>query len=354
MVRKANTLHPLAYAAICGVATLVALVIGYALLSYSRLGIGEASEKRIYYVLLIVLGMAGCALVFGAMKATASFRGQRFGAALELGGPVVGLFLLPIIGFWLTQPQSEFDLTVNLGGLHPSDDIPKSISMVVDVEGRREVLQFTPRGQAVVRALPYRLRGKEATFQFASETYKIEATSLTFPMIEPFVFAIKLNRVSDAELRRREQKADLLKKFDRVIRDIDESVMQREGTLIPAFQDFISNPSPQGWSMVRFAANEALEQIRVGMQHAREYDSALALTTDELLRLVSSTQSNVANRTFSAAVQSWGGKGGTLSGLPIAMPSSQEAQVWLADLMHHYRRLQQELRNFRMQLAART
>jgi hypothetical protein len=226
-------------------------------------------------------------------------------AALELGGPAVGLFLLPIVGFYLTQPSTEFDLTINLRGLNPRDDVPTNISMVIDVEGRRELLQFTPNGQAVVRALPYRLKGKVATFQFNSGMYKLDGAALAFPMTEPFIFVLNVNRISDAELRRRSQKADLLNKFDRVVRDIDESIMQREGRLFPAFGNYIANPTAENWMVVRDAANETLEQIRRGVQDARDYDSALDVEELDLAFKSSPREGGDADVIFRSETDSW-------------------------------------------------
>jgi hypothetical protein len=351
--RQSNrTIGPSTYVLVCAVGTVIALIVGYYLLTQSRLGLGETTEKRGYYVLLILLGMAGCALVFGAMQATASFTGKQFGAALDLGGPAVALFLLPFLGFYLTQPPMEFDLTVNVRGLRVQDDINQRIRMVVDVESRREILQFTPSAQATIRALPYRMRGKKAAIEFTSDAYVLSTgQDLSVAMAEPFVVTIQVTRVADDILRRRHNKVQLAEKFERVIREIDESLMQREGRLFPAFERFNGLPSRENWAEVLRAAQEALRQIEHGVQSARDHDSALAITADELLRLISAAPVP-PNRPLAGAAGSWTAKGVILGALPTEPPTREDALVWERALRGYYAELQRELQKLRQQLAS--
>ena len=69
----------------------------------------------LYYLILIPLGLACAAFLFGAMRGYAKYSGQVFAGNLELRGPVV-LFLLVILLGMYANRATDFSLTVRVHG----------------------------------------------------------------------------------------------------------------------------------------------------------------------------------------------------------------------------------------------
>jgi hypothetical protein len=66
---------------------------------------------RLFYLVLIPMGLAAAGFLFGVLRSTAIFRGQRFGGTLELGGPIIAAALVVWGGLTLPPPEplSLFD-----------------------------------------------------------------------------------------------------------------------------------------------------------------------------------------------------------------------------------------------------
>lgn len=56
----------------------------------------QGIEKSVFYVLLLPLGLAAAAFLFGAMRAYARYTGKVLSGKLEIIGPAVVFFLVPM------------------------------------------------------------------------------------------------------------------------------------------------------------------------------------------------------------------------------------------------------------------
>lgn len=74
----------------------------------------QGIEKSVFYVLLLPLGLAAAAFLFGAMHAYARYTGKVFSGKLEITGPAVMFFLVIILGFVLIPAARAFDFTIFL------------------------------------------------------------------------------------------------------------------------------------------------------------------------------------------------------------------------------------------------
>ncbi len=134
------------------------------------------------FVLLAALGLCVGIVLFGALRARARHRGQRFGRGVELGVPVVGGLLALGLGFLVARPPSEFDLTVIVQGGNSSSERPLKGTGAVWIqlgdERRREAIN--DRGQVVFARLPLRFQMEESTV--GVEVAGFETVSPTGPV----------------------------------------------------------------------------------------------------------------------------------------------------------------------------
>lgn len=88
-------------------AALLLLFVGWAE-KLIRLGLDE----KVFYVLLLPLGLCAAAFLFGAMNSFAAHRGQVLSGRLTLGGPAVIFVLVVFTGLQLVPKTAPFSMTV--------------------------------------------------------------------------------------------------------------------------------------------------------------------------------------------------------------------------------------------------
>lgn len=154
------------------VASTVLLLLGslvYFAPMLARLGL----VGHLWYVLLVALGLVAGILVFALNKSWASYSGQALGGKLELGGPVVVMFAMVILGFWLVPaPAASFDVVIFLdskasespGRLLPSREW---VSLELGADRKREVVD--EKGIARFIGVPSNLRADEVVATLESE-----------------------------------------------------------------------------------------------------------------------------------------------------------------------------------------
>lgn len=109
-----HPLSPLAYAII----SLVAFIIGIGLLLLfifkADYLTAQGIDEKVFYVLLLPLGLSAAAFLFGAMRSYARYKGKVFSGVLELGGPVVLFILVAAGGFTLVPDTGPFNFRIIL------------------------------------------------------------------------------------------------------------------------------------------------------------------------------------------------------------------------------------------------
>jgi hypothetical protein len=133
---------------------------------------------KIYYIVLLPLGLCVSAFLFGALRSTGMYRGRVFGGWLELGGAAVGFFLVLVFGFYLPEPAQNFSLTIIVHGPKGSADmvLRSGGSIVLDTGGLRRTAQIGPNGDAVFLEIPANMRGRKASLGLDAEGFEISET----------------------------------------------------------------------------------------------------------------------------------------------------------------------------------
>lgn len=106
---------PLFYAMV----SLTAFIIGIGLLFLFIFKAGDlvaqGVDGKVFYILLLPLGLSASAFLFGVMSSYAAFKGKVLGSGiLRLGGPVVLFLIVIILGFELVPDTTPFDFSIFL------------------------------------------------------------------------------------------------------------------------------------------------------------------------------------------------------------------------------------------------
>ena len=91
------------YMLIAAASLIAAVGIGYYYFNFMKQGGTEKMDDRIFYLVLVLFGMAASALIFGIMNSYASLKGIQSNVTYKFTGPVVGVILTVIGGFMLPK-----------------------------------------------------------------------------------------------------------------------------------------------------------------------------------------------------------------------------------------------------------
>lgn len=129
---------------------------------------------RLYYVVLLPLGLSVAGFLFGVLQSYATYSGRHLGGILRLGGPIVGFLLVVILGFVLVPDLSTFPLTVYVHGTAGPQDIVlrNSGEVFIDLDGDRRHVQIGDQGQAYFPAIPAGFRSQEVALWVYSDKFE--------------------------------------------------------------------------------------------------------------------------------------------------------------------------------------
>ncbi|MEO8412945.1 MAG: carboxypeptidase-like regulatory domain-containing protein [Ginsengibacter sp.] len=102
------------YLLISAVSLIAAVGIGYYYFHYMKQGGTEKMDDRIFYLVLVLFGMAASALIFGIMNSYASLKGIQANVTYKFTGPVVGVILTVLGGFMLPKGTTDQFLSIRL------------------------------------------------------------------------------------------------------------------------------------------------------------------------------------------------------------------------------------------------
>ncbi len=138
--------------------------------------VGLGLVGKVYYVVLIPLGLAVAAVLFGVLRSYAIYTGNHIGGTLDLGGPIVGFFLVVVLGFYLTKPPSEgFSVTVFVHGEAGQHDLVlrNSGDVWITLDGDLRQEKIGEKGQAEFKNLPASFRGQAVAISVKADGFEM-------------------------------------------------------------------------------------------------------------------------------------------------------------------------------------
>lgn len=177
-MKNAGTRTQWSQAAPFAILSLVCFLVGCLLLFFvvlkGEMLIALGLIGRLYYVVLLPLGLSVAGFLFGALQSYATYRGRHFGGMLRLGGPIVAFLLVVILGFVLVPDPSTFPLTVYVHGTGGPQDIVlrNSGEVFMDLDGDRRHVQIGDQGQAYFPAIPSGFRNQEVAVWVYSDKFE--------------------------------------------------------------------------------------------------------------------------------------------------------------------------------------
>src|SRR5664279_1936607 len=95
------------YLLISGISLVAAVAIGYYYFHNMIHSSTEKMDDRIFYLVLVLFGIAASALIFGIMNSYASLKGIQANVTYKFTGPVVGVILTVLGGFMLPKGSTD-------------------------------------------------------------------------------------------------------------------------------------------------------------------------------------------------------------------------------------------------------
>jgi len=180
---------------------LVAFVCGIALLMVFMRNLDKIAATgltgKLFYVVLMPLGLCTSLVLFGVLRATARYSGKQFGGTLEVGGSAVIFFLVIILPFVLPERAHNFSVTIIVHGSKGNADmvLRSSGSIVLDTGGQRRTAPIGLNGEAIFLEIPADMRGRKASLGLDAEGFEIAETETeTALTLSPSTFYVEVRK----------------------------------------------------------------------------------------------------------------------------------------------------------------
>src|SRR4051812_2373010 len=102
------------YLLISGLSLILAISIGYYYFHNMIHNSTEEMDSRVFYLILVLFGIAVSALIFGIMHSYASLKGVQANVTYKFTGPIVGVILTVLGGFLVPKGSNDQFLTVRV------------------------------------------------------------------------------------------------------------------------------------------------------------------------------------------------------------------------------------------------
>lgn len=102
------------YLLISAASLIVAIFIGYYYFHTLKKGGSEKMDDQVFYLVLVLFGIAASALIFGIMNSYASLKGIQSNVTYKFTGPIVGVILTVVGGFMLPKSSTDQLLSIRV------------------------------------------------------------------------------------------------------------------------------------------------------------------------------------------------------------------------------------------------
>lgn len=102
------------YITISAIGFLISFFCIYYYFHFIQGNVTEQTSQKAFYLVLIVFGISTSALIFGAMNSYGTLKGKKFDTEFQFAGPVVGVILVVLGGFYLPKSFSQQTLSIRV------------------------------------------------------------------------------------------------------------------------------------------------------------------------------------------------------------------------------------------------
>ncbi|MGE5807266.1 MAG: hypothetical protein ACM34M_15835 [Ignavibacteria bacterium] len=201
MVKQPDKISKLTWVYISGAASLFFLIAAILMIFLSPRLTEFGITKSFYYIILIPVGLASAAFLFGALRSSAKYSGKTSYGSIELTGPVVIFCLVIIGGFYFASPESDFLLTIRTVVPAKPEKIINDGSIIVDFGDQRLDKKLNENGEVMFSGVSSKFIGKPVNIFPQIKGYKIkEGNSISIP--ENRIIYLELTERIDSTLLR--------------------------------------------------------------------------------------------------------------------------------------------------------
>ena len=239
---------------------LVSLFCVYYYLSHIQGNVSKTVGQQVFYLILILFGIAASALVFGAMNSYGVLSGQHLDTKFQFAGPVVGVILVVLGGFMLPKGASKESIAVRVVNENNAPVTSGKITFYFAHHTREE--SINNKGTAVFSDINEDDVSSHVKIDVISDGY----TRLTFDTVLNNFSPIQLTLKTSWVVNINGQVTDAL---DRPIKDVE---VMAEGTR------FFGKTVNNGTYSIRLSDYSVGDEILLSTSHKDYNDKAKKIT----------------------------------------------------------------------------
>lgn len=152
-----------------GLGIAIALLLLYVMMAPSL--IKNGIDTKVFYFLLVPLGLGSAAFIFGAMRSYARYEHTQLPHKLELGGPILGAALVVLGGFYLTPSADTFNITVR--AFSQSGEPIQSGNITIYLSQDARSAPIASNGEANFKEIPSKFRNAKVQVRADVKGYKL-------------------------------------------------------------------------------------------------------------------------------------------------------------------------------------
>ncbi len=172
---------------------IAAIGIGYYYFHYMKQGSTEKMDDRIFYLVLVLFGMAASALIFGIMNSYASLKGIQADVTYKFTGPVVGVILTVLGGFMIPKGSTDQFLSIRIFD-QDKNPVTKGRVTLSFPHYQREA-SVNDKGMVVFPEIPYDHLRNRIIINVVSDGYASITVDTLLANFDPINLAVNQSKI---------------------------------------------------------------------------------------------------------------------------------------------------------------
>jgi hypothetical protein len=181
------------YIIISVIGFIISLFCIYYYLHYIQGSVSEKISQKIFYLILIVFGIAASALIFGAMNSYGVLSGEKLDTKFRFAGPVVGVILIVLGGFYLPQSATAQTLAIRIVDEHNTPVTDGKVTLYFPHHTREQAIDN--KGTAVFSDINEDDVTNKIKVDVTSDGYARQTFDTLLLGFTPFQIKLEQNRV---------------------------------------------------------------------------------------------------------------------------------------------------------------